>query len=108
MCQLQDRSRLQRNKATKQFFDEKFKNLNNSSINFNAIFRVTVGLRESNQDAYKPKLISIGPYHIKNLEFRSMENYKLRYLQRFLQRKEGIDLVSCINELEELKDDALK
>ncbi|MCD9645351.1 hypothetical protein HAX54_034207 [Datura stramonium] len=53
-------------------------------------------------------LISIGPYHNKNPKLRSMEKYKLMYLQRFLQRKEGIDVESCMRELEKLKDEALK
>ncbi|OIT32774.1 hypothetical protein A4A49_08110 [Nicotiana attenuata] len=37
-----------------------------------------------------------------------MEKYKLLYLRRFLQRKEGINLESCISEIEKLKDEALK
>uniref|UniRef100_A0A1U7XMW1 UPF0481 protein At3g02645 n=2 Tax=Nicotiana sylvestris TaxID=4096 RepID=A0A1U7XMW1_NICSY len=72
------------------------------------IFKVTTGLHESNPDAYTPKLISIGPYHKNNPKLRSMEKYKLHYRQRFLRRKERIDLESCIRELEELQDEALK
>ncbi|KAG5608636.1 hypothetical protein H5410_019917 [Solanum commersonii] len=72
------------------------------------IFKVNVGLRESNPDAYTSKMISIGPYHKKNPQLRSMEKYKLLYLQRFLQRKEGLDVESCINELKELKEEAIK
>ncbi|MCD9642199.1 hypothetical protein HAX54_028882 [Datura stramonium] len=104
----QDRSELQKNKSVKQIFDEKFMNLKNSSNNSTTIFRVTEGLRKSNPDAYKPMLISIGPYHNKNLKLRSMGKYKLMYLQRFLRRKGGIDVESCISELEKLKDEALK
>ncbi|KAF3622915.1 putative disease resistance protein RPP13-like [Capsicum annuum] len=37
-----------------------------------------------------------------------MEKYKVLYLQRFLKRQEGLDLESCINESEELKEEALK
>ncbi|XP_060189056.1 UPF0481 protein At3g47200-like [Lycium barbarum] len=104
----EDQSGLQTNKSAKQIFDERFKDLNNWSTKSCTIFRVNVGLSESNPDAHKPKFISIGPYHNKNSELRSMEKYKMMYLQRFLPRKEGIDVENCIRQLEELKDEALK
>ncbi|KAF3666700.1 putative protein-like [Capsicum annuum] len=53
-------------------------------------------------------MVSIGPYHRKNPILRPMEKYKVIYLQRFLKRQEGLDLESCINELEELKEEELK
>ncbi|KAM3338999.1 putative protein isoform X1 [Capsicum galapagoense] len=85
-----------------------FKGLDNSSLKSCTIFKVNVGLRESNPGAYTPKMVSIGPYHRKNPMLRPMEKYKVLYLQRFLKRQEGLDLESCINELEELKEEALK
>ncbi|XP_047268547.1 putative UPF0481 protein At3g02645 isoform X2 [Capsicum annuum] len=85
-----------------------FKGLDNSSLKSCTIFKVNVGLRESNPGAYTPKMVSIGPYHRKNPKLRPMEKYKVLYLQRFLKRQEGLDLESCINELEELKEEALK
>ncbi|XP_049387773.1 UPF0481 protein At3g47200-like isoform X1 [Solanum stenotomum] len=91
-----------------QIFDEMFEDLNNLSITSCTIFKVNVSLRESNPDAYTPKMISIGPYHKKNPQLRPMEKYKLLYLQRFLQRKEGLDVESCINELETLKKETIK
>ncbi|KAK4371271.1 hypothetical protein RND71_010746 [Anisodus tanguticus] len=93
---------------TNQIIDEIDTDLKNLSIKSCTIFKVTVGLSASNPDAYKPQLVSIGPYHYNNTQLRSMENYKLRYLQRFLQRKAGIDVKRCIRELENLKDDTLK
>ncbi|KAG5608644.1 hypothetical protein H5410_019925 [Solanum commersonii] len=98
----------QTKKSVNQIFDEMLENLDNSSIEACTIFKVNVGLRESNPDAYTPKMISIGPYHKKNPQRCSMEKYKLLYLQRFLQRKEGLDVESCINELKELKEEAIK
>ncbi|XP_059290393.1 putative UPF0481 protein At3g02645 [Lycium ferocissimum] len=91
-----------------QIRDEIATDLRHSSIKSCTIFKVTVGLSASNPDAYKPQLVSIGPYHNNNPQLRSMENYKLRYLQRFLRRKAGIDLERCITELAPLKDVALK
>ncbi|KAG5608693.1 hypothetical protein H5410_019974 [Solanum commersonii] len=95
---------------TKKSLNERIKNLNKSSNKiFTTIFKVTVGLSESNPDAYKPKLLSIGPYHKHDSKLGSMEKYKLCYLQRFLKRKGGIhDVESCISEMDKLKDDALK
>ncbi|WMV23187.1 hypothetical protein MTR67_016572 [Solanum verrucosum] len=65
-------------------------------------------LRESNQYAYTSKMVSIGPYHKRNPQLRLMEKYKLLYLQRFLQRKEGLDVQRCITVLEDMKEEALK
>jgi len=47
---------------TKKSLNERCKNLDKSSMESTTIFKVTVGLSESNPDAYKPKLISTGPY----------------------------------------------
>ncbi|KAK6790839.1 hypothetical protein RDI58_009920 [Solanum bulbocastanum] len=84
-----------------------FEDLYNSSITSNTIFKVNVALRESNPDAYTPKMVSIGPYHKKNDQLRSMEKSKLLYLRRFLKRKEGLDMHSCMNELQKLEKEAL-
>ncbi|XP_060190248.1 UPF0481 protein At3g47200-like [Lycium barbarum] len=100
----EDRSCLQTNIK---IFDEMFKELDNLSI-LCTIFKVNVGLRELNPDAYTPKMVSIGPYHEKNPRLRPMEKYKLLYLRRFLQRKEGLDVGSCMSELEKLKAEALQ
>ncbi|XP_055802672.1 putative UPF0481 protein At3g02645 [Solanum dulcamara] len=84
------------------------KDLDNLSIKSCTIFKVNVWLRESNPDAYTPKMVSIGPYHKKNPQLDSMEKYKKLYLRRFLQRKEGLDVKSCISEMVKLKKDALE
>ncbi|XP_055802046.1 putative UPF0481 protein At3g02645 [Solanum dulcamara] len=82
--------------------------LDNLSIKSWTISKVNVWLRESNPDAYTPKMVSIGPYHNKNPQLDSMEKYKKLYLRRFLQRKEGFDVESCISKLEQLKEKALE
>ncbi|KAK6803317.1 hypothetical protein RDI58_001101 [Solanum bulbocastanum] len=88
--------------------NEMYRDLDNSSIKTCTIFKVNMGLRESNPAAYTPKMVSIGPYHKKNPQLDPMEKYKLLYLQWFLQRNEALDIEICISELEELKEKALK
>ncbi|XP_015170502.1 putative UPF0481 protein At3g02645 [Solanum tuberosum] len=90
-----------------EIMDEMFEDLDKSSIKSRSIFKVNVRLRESNSDAYTPKMVSIGPYHKKNPQLDPMEMYKLLYLRRFLQRKK-LDVKSCISELQKLKEEALK
>ncbi|XP_049387639.1 putative UPF0481 protein At3g02645 isoform X2 [Solanum stenotomum] len=92
---------------TKKSVNEMF-DLDNLSIESSTIFKVNVWLRESNPVAYTPKMVSIGPYHKKNHQLGPMKKYKLLYLRRFLQRKEGLDVESCISELEKQKEEVLK
>uniref|UniRef100_M1A818 Uncharacterized protein n=1 Tax=Solanum tuberosum TaxID=4113 RepID=M1A818_SOLTU len=84
-----------------------FEDLRKSSFKSSTIFKVNVRLRESNPDAYTPKMVSIGPYHRKNAQLRPMKKYKLLYLQQFLQREEGLDVQTCIKMLEDKKEDLL-
>ena len=66
------------------------------------IYRVPTKLREVNQEAYTPKLISIGPLHHGKYELCAMEMMKLRYLRGFCYRtgKCQKDLSSFIEENE--------
>ncbi|MCD9645352.1 hypothetical protein HAX54_034208 [Datura stramonium] len=103
-----DPSESRTNKSGNQIFNEMFVDLDNWSIKSCMIPRVTVVLRETNPDAYTPNVVSVGPYHKKNPQLVPMEKYKLLYLRRFLQRKKGLDVKSCISQLEELKKEAIK
>ncbi|XP_049387640.1 UPF0481 protein At3g47200-like [Solanum stenotomum] len=67
-----------------------------------------MGLRKSNEDAYTPMLISIGPYHKKKPQLGSMEKYKLLYLQRYLRRTHELNVESCISKLEKIKNASVK
>ncbi|KAG6703406.1 hypothetical protein I3842_07G083900 [Carya illinoinensis] len=50
------------------------------------IFRVPKRLRELNEKAYTPRVVSIGPLHHDNEDLRAMELPKLRYLKNLLLR----------------------
>ncbi|KAL0007595.1 hypothetical protein SO802_009097 [Lithocarpus litseifolius] len=50
------------------------------------IYRVPKNLRQINEEAYSPKLISIGPFHHGKEEVRDMEKLKVRYLKEFCYR----------------------
>ncbi|KAJ7960610.1 hypothetical protein O6P43_021028 [Quillaja saponaria] len=56
------------------------------------IFKVPVNIRRLNEEAYTPKVISIGPFHFGNERFQEMERFKLRYFGSFLERANQIDL----------------
>uniref|UniRef100_A0A803M9U9 Uncharacterized protein n=2 Tax=Chenopodium quinoa TaxID=63459 RepID=A0A803M9U9_CHEQI len=56
------------------------------------IYRIPTNLRKVNENSYTPSLISIGPFHRGNQKYQAMEEHKLRYLQRFIQRNSNRDL----------------
>ncbi|RDY07636.1 UPF0481 protein, partial [Mucuna pruriens] len=53
------------------------------------IYRVPFDIRKLNEDAYTPKVVSIGPFHHNtHPRLHNMERYKLIYCKAFLQRIE--------------------
>ncbi|CAL5337254.1 unnamed protein product [Camellia sinensis] len=51
------------------------------------IFRVHDVLRNENKKAYEPEVVAIGPYHHGKDNLQPMEEHKLRYLKRLLDRR---------------------
>ncbi|CAJ2639829.1 unnamed protein product [Trifolium pratense] len=65
-----------------------FHALNHKEVQACSIFNVPEELREANEDAYKPKHISIGPLHKgATRHLHLMEEPKWRYMREFLDRK---------------------
>ena len=67
------------------------------------IYKVLHQLRNWNEEAYTPKVISIGPFHHKNERLKAMEEHKERFFRSFVQRSK-IKLeyvVGTIREMEE-------
>ncbi|GFY82271.1 hypothetical protein Acr_02g0005110 [Actinidia rufa] len=55
------------------------------------IYRVPERLRKVNEEAFTPRLVSIGPLHDRNKpHLQAMEDYKLRCLRSFLTRYENV------------------
>ncbi|KAL0013053.1 hypothetical protein SO802_000122 [Lithocarpus litseifolius] len=50
------------------------------------IYKVPYHLRKWNEEAYTPRVISIGPIHHGNNKFQTMERYKVRCFQSLQQR----------------------
>ena len=48
------------------------------------IKKVPVHLRKLNEQAFTPKIISIGPFHHSDVKLQTMEKHKIRYLQNFI------------------------
>ncbi|XP_070669359.1 UPF0481 protein At3g47200-like isoform X2 [Malus domestica] len=59
------------------------------------IYRVPERLRQVNEKAYTPQVVSIGPLHHGNGHLKAMEEHKKRYLRDFLSRP-GVRFCDCI------------
>lgn len=64
------------------------------------IYKVPKSLREVNEGAYTPKLVSIGPLHYHKKELKNMDKMKFRFLREFCWRtnKTPMELASIIAE----------
>uniref|UniRef100_A0A6N2LM13 Uncharacterized protein n=1 Tax=Salix viminalis TaxID=40686 RepID=A0A6N2LM13_SALVM len=50
------------------------------------IYRVPARLRRLNEEAYTPRVVSIGPIHHGKENLKAMDDHKIMYLQQFLDR----------------------
>ncbi|MED6151474.1 hypothetical protein PIB30_082912 [Stylosanthes scabra] len=83
-------------------------NINQMLVGENAllascIYKVPHEIRKLKEDAYTPKIISIGPFHHGDDKLQNMEEQKPICCTEFLERSETKDsasFVSCVQELE--------
>ncbi|KAG5250006.1 UPF0481 protein [Salix suchowensis] len=71
------------------------------------IYRVPTQLRRLNEEAYTPRVVSIGPLHHGKENLKAMEDHKIMYLQQFLERSKVSveDLINVVRDNEtELRD----
>ncbi|KAI9072861.1 hypothetical protein K1719_045179 [Acacia pycnantha] len=66
------------------------------------IYRVPLMLRQLNEEAYTPKLVSVGPFHYGNERLKDMERHKQIMFKRFIDRAESSldDLVRLVKHSE--------
>ena len=66
------------------------------------IYRVPESLRESNEKAYAPRVVSIGPINHGKENLKAMEDHKIMYLQQFLERSKVSveDLINIVKDNE--------
>ncbi|GAB4855445.1 hypothetical protein Ancab_039769 [Ancistrocladus abbreviatus] len=65
------------------------------------IYKVPENLRTINEAAYRPWVVSIGPFHRKDERLHRMEEQKLRYLLSFMNRCQNQNLGSYIELIKE-------
>lgn len=85
--------------------EEELLRLSNTPSQF-SIFRVPHVLRNVNEKAYEPRLLSIGPYHRRKDQLSDFEKYKMSYLQKLLERRAEIPLSSYFVVMRELQERA--
>ncbi|KHN41215.1 UPF0481 protein [Glycine soja] len=66
------------------------------------IYKVPFSIRRHNEEAYTPKVVSIGPFHHGNPRLQDMEKHKLFYSKAFLQRTQTTS-DSFIGKIEEME-----
>ncbi|XP_071938166.1 UPF0481 protein At3g47200-like [Coffea arabica] len=70
-----------------------------------SIFKVHGQLRSANEEAYEPRVVSIGPYHRGKPKLKEMEKHKRRYFNELLRRT-GESAEEYIIALADLQDQA--
>lgn len=71
-----------------------------------SICRIPKGIRDVQEDAYEPKMISIGPYHRGREHLKAMETHKWRYLHKFLSRQPNLRLHELLRAMQQLEGPA--
>ncbi|KAJ4958346.1 hypothetical protein NE237_025457 [Protea cynaroides] len=73
-----------------------------------SIYRVPKTLRTIKPEAFRPRLVSIGPFYRDEEELKPMEAHKLRYLNNILERESRLTLCDYVKAMAELEDRARK
>lgn len=61
-----------------------------------SIYRVPQTIRKLNEEAYNPRVVSIGPFHHGDERFKSLEPFKKRYFKNLIQRNTRVGLKNYI------------
>ncbi|KAL5799155.1 hypothetical protein ACOSQ4_032039 [Xanthoceras sorbifolium] len=69
-----------------------------------SIYKVAACVTDLNKKAYRPQIVSLGPYHHGEAHLKAMEEHKQRALLHFLKRS-GKPVESFVNSLEQVVED---
>ncbi|KAK2634701.1 hypothetical protein Ddye_029493 [Dipteronia dyeriana] len=75
-----------------------------SDWNKRSIYKLPACVTDLNKKAYKPQIVSFGPYHHGEAHFEPMEEHKQRALLHFLKRS-GKPLESFVDSLQQVVED---
>ena len=83
--------------------DKMLKNLEPCLSSKRCIYKVPETLRKLNEQAYSPRVVSIGPFHYGSERLRSMEALKKRYFKKLVERsrtrlRKYVELVKGLEE----------
>ncbi|CAL9071728.1 unnamed protein product [Musa acuminata var. zebrina] len=70
------------------------------------IFKVPRIFQEADSKAYKPRMVSLGPYHHGKIHLKAMEDLKWHYLKKFLGRNPGMSLEDYIEKIKKTELEA--
>ena len=68
------------------------------------IFRIPAHVREVDDRAYSPRIVSIGPFHHKEEALRAFEDQKERFLRRLQKRMSSGSEVHLENAMKEMEE----
>uniref|UniRef100_A0A5B7AMN1 Uncharacterized protein n=1 Tax=Davidia involucrata TaxID=16924 RepID=A0A5B7AMN1_DAVIN len=83
---------------------QKLDNMESTPSMQHCIYQVRMELRKINEEAYTPRVVSIGPFHYGSERFKSMEKHKLDYFKKLIGRgnKRLEDYVVVMKKLEDI------
>ncbi|KAM7493053.1 hypothetical protein LguiB_027662 [Lonicera macranthoides] len=69
------------------------------------IYLVPMQVRKVNEEAYTPRIVSIGPFHYNNKNLKSMEEVKKRYMKKLVRTNGNCCLDSCFDFVKNREED---
>ncbi|KMZ70804.1 hypothetical protein ZOSMA_193G00350 [Zostera marina] len=75
---------------------ERFQQNPKQEWNQKSIYRIPCSMRDLNNKAYQPRVVSIGPYHNGNQHLRPMEEHKYRALRHLLAHTHNITVEDLV------------